>query len=177
MKKSGKTETRHLAHPHNKAATVCGREIGKVLLWAKKNPPKADDATVCGRCRKLAAGRAEKIEKKHDEIRKETKAMAAEALAGAAKIVRSPGKRQPSLLFLGDRMPEVLKVTFKGIEHVATVGVDGSIVVIGIEQSFNSPSRAGKAVAGREVDGWTFWSYATPEGGLEKLDALRKAVA
>jgi hypothetical protein len=178
MKKNGaKKETRHLANPHNVAATVCGREVGKVLLWAKKNPPKADDATVCGRCRALQAGKDAKIEKKHEEIRKATKAMASEAIEGAAKVVRSAGKRQPALLALGDRMPEVLKVTFKGNEHVATVGVDGSIVVIGIEQTFNSPSRAGKAVAGREVDGWTFWSYLKEDGNLEKLDALRKAVA
>ncbi|MDA8121333.1 MAG: hypothetical protein M0Z38_02055 [Deltaproteobacteria bacterium] len=184
MKKNAKSETRHLSHPHNKAATVCGREIGKILLWAKKGAPKADDATVCGRCRKLAAGQAAKIEKAHQEIRKATKAMATEAIEGAAKVVRSAGKRQPALLILGDRMPRVLEVLFKGKTHqaeviqeegVATGAVRGTIRIDG--QLFNSPSRAGKSVAGREVDGWTFWSYATPEGGLEKLDALRKAVA
>jgi hypothetical protein len=44
-------------------------------------------------------------------------------------------------------------------------------------QTFNSPSRAGKHVAGREVDGWTFWSTLLGDGSLVKLDALRKAVA
>lgn len=38
----------------------------------------------------------------------------------------------------------------------------------------NSPSRAGKAVTGREVDGWTFWSYGEANGTLKKLDTLRK---
>ena len=184
MKKNVKKETRHLVASPDATTTICGRPAGKVLLWAKKTPPKADDATVCGRCQKLAAGHAEKIEKKHQEIRRATKAMATEAIEGAAKIVRSAGKRQPALQILGDRMPRVLEVIFKGKtyqaeviqdEGVQTGAVRGTIRIDG--QLFNSPSRAGKHIAGREIDGWTFWSYATREGGLENLDALRKAAA
>lgn len=173
--KNGKKETRHLGNPHNVAATICGREIGKVLLWAKKTPPKADDATVCGRCQKLRAGQAAKIEKKHKEIREATKAMASEALEDTAKIVRSATKRQPALAILGDRMPPMLVVLFKGKEFTAKVNEDGTIEQGG--STFKSPSRAGKNVAGREVDGWTFWSYLKADGTTEKLDALRKAAA
>lgn len=184
MKKNGKKETRHLVASADATLTICSRPIGKVLLWAKKGEPKADDATVCGRCKAIKAGREARIVKKHKAIRKATKAMASEAIKGAAKIVRSAGKRQPALLILGDRMPEELKVTFKGNTHTAIVyqeagvttgAVRGTINVDGM--LFNSPSRAGKAVAGREVDGWTFWSYLKADGTREKLDALRKAVA
>jgi len=184
MKKNGaKKETRHLANPHNVAATVCGREIGKVLLWAKKNPPKADDATVCGRCRALQAGKAAKIEKAH-QAEKKSGFITDVPYSPPPKAPRSTGKRIPSLQFLGDRLPRTLEVLFKGKTYqaeviqdpgVTTGAVRGTIRIDG--QLFNSPSRAGKHVAGREVDGWTFWSYATPEGGLEKLDALRKAAA
>ena len=66
-------------------------------------------------------------------------------------------------------------VTYKGTEHKATVNEDGTITVNG--KSFNSPSRAGKEITGREVDGWTFWSYEVPGDGLKKLDALRKETA
>ncbi|HQT96852.1 MAG TPA: hypothetical protein PKV70_06845 [Thermodesulfobacteriota bacterium] len=189
MKKNVKKEIRHLSNPHNAAATVCGREVGKVLLWAKKNPPKADDATVCGRCRALQAGKAAKIEKAHEEIRKATKAMATEAIEGAAKVVRSAGKRTPALAILGDRMPTNLQVIFKGATTTAKVlhdpkdpAVHGRIVLLEPDgtpygDSYGSPSRAGKAIAGREVDGWTFWSYLKADGTLEKIDALRKAVA
>jgi hypothetical protein len=175
--KNGKKETRHLNNPHNVATTLCGRPVEKVLVWAKKNPPKADDATVCGRCQKLRAIQVEKIEKKHEEIREATKAMASEAIKGAAKIVRSAGKRQPALLILGDRMPKDLIVSFKGQDFTAAVLGDGRIHLNNLGETFNSPSRAGKAVAGREVDGWTFWSYLKADGTREKLDALRKAVA
>ena len=49
---------------------------------------------------------------------------------------------------------------------------DGTITVDG--KTFNSPSRAGKEVIGKEVDGWTFWSYEVEGEGLKKLDTLRK---
>jgi hypothetical protein len=175
MKKNVKKETRHLVAGADAAITICGRPVGKVLLWAKKGEPGEKD-TVCGRCKALKAGRArtEKIVKKHEAIRE----------AGKPKAPRATGKRIPSLQFLGDRMPRVLEVTFKGKTHQAEVIQDEGVAIGAVRGTirigtdlFNSPSRAGKHVAGREVDGWTFWSYANKEGGLEKLDALRKAVA
>ena len=73
-------------------------------------------------------------------------------------------------------MPMFLEATYKGYVIRAPVNVDGTISVpIGeTHQTFNSPSRAGKAVPGREVDGWLFWSYRKPDDTLAKLDTLRK---
>ena len=184
MKKNVKKETRHLVASTDAATTICGRPVGKVLLWAKKYEPGAETMSVCGRCKALKAGKArtEKIVKKHERIREAGKPKAGTPglLSGdhwpdATPKEKKPGKRQPALLVLGDRMPEKLHVTFKGVESDAIVHPDGRIETEG--GIYNSPSRAGKAVAGREVDGWTFWSYLKADGSLEKLDALRKAVA
>jgi hypothetical protein len=71
--------------------------------------------------------------------------------------------------------PTALVVTYKGTQHKATVNADGTITVNG--KTFNSPSRAGKEITVREVDGWTFWSYAKADGVIEKIDALRKRTA
>jgi hypothetical protein len=168
--KNGAKETRHLVGSADAATTLCGRPVGKVVLWAKKSEP-GDKDTVCGRCKALKKGNAQtaRIVKKHQAIR--------EAGEKKAPAENKPGKRQPALLVLGDRMPDEMRVTFKGKESLAAVKPDGTILVEGHEQTFNSPSRAGKAVAGREVDGWTFWSYLKADGTLEKIDALRKAVA
>ena len=68
--------------------------------------------------------------------------------------------------------PKELVVTYKGTEHKATVNPDGTISVNG--KTFTSPSRAGKEVTGKEVDGWTFWSYEVPGVGFKKLNTLRK---
>jgi len=83
-------------------------------------------------------------------------------------------KRTPALASL-EVTPKELVVTYKGTEHKATVNEDGTITVN--DKTFNSPSRAGKEVTGREVDGWTFWSYEVAGNGLKKLHTLRKAVA
>ncbi len=80
-------------------------------------------------------------------------------------------KRTPVLAAFPNR-PAELVVTFKGASHTATVNPDGTITVK--DKTFNSPSRAGKEVTGREVDGWTFWKYEDPGDGLKKLDNLRK---
>jgi len=192
MKKNGAKETRHLVAMAKPEFTACGRPVGKVLLWAKKAPPAFDDKTVCGRCRVLTHGlpaaekttlqksqekgarRTEKIRAQHEAIRE----------AGTPKAPRATGKRIPSLQFLGDRMPRTLEVVFKGVTHQADVIQDEGVATGAVRGTirigndlFNSPSRAGKAVAGREVDGWTFWSYLKADGTLAKLDALRKAVA
>jgi hypothetical protein len=83
-------------------------------------------------------------------------------------------KRTPALASL-KVPPKELVVTYKGTEHKATVNDDGTITVN--DKTFNSPSRAGKEITGREVDGWTFWSYEITGGGLKKLDTLRKEIA
>ena len=159
----------HMPHATEANKTVCGRPIEvngrpQVLLTTNADKKKG---TVCGRCKALKAGQArtEKVTAKHRKIRE---------AAPAQKKERKPGKRQPGLLALGDRMPNELRVTFKGREHLAAVNPDGTILVEGHKQPFNSPSRAGKAVTGREVDGWLFWSYRKPDDTLAKLDTLRK---
>ena len=84
---------------------------------------------------------------------------------------KKPGKRTPRLSSL-EVAPKELVVTYKGTEHKATVNPDGTITVNG--KTFTSPSRAGKEVTGKEVDGWTFWSYEVPGVGFKKLNTLRK---
>ncbi|PJB33199.1 MAG: hypothetical protein CO109_00545, partial [Deltaproteobacteria bacterium CG_4_9_14_3_um_filter_65_9] len=70
--------------------------------------------------------------------------------------------------------PKELVATYKGTEHKATVNDDGTITING--KTFNSPSRAGKEITGREVDGWTFWSYKKEDGTFVKINELRKVV-
>jgi Restriction Enzyme Adenine Methylase Associated/Protein of unknown function (DUF2924) len=86
-------------------------------------------------------------------------------------VEKKNGKRTPALAALAVA-PKELVVTYKGTEHKAKVNEDGTITVNG--KTFNSPSRAGKEITGREVDGWTFWSYEVPGNGLKKLNMLRK---
>jgi len=88
--------------------------------------------------------------------------------------VKKASKRTPALASL-EVAPKELVVTYKGTEHKATVNDDGTITVN--DKTFNSPSRAGKEITGREVDGWTFWKYEVPGVGLKKLDTLRKEIA
>jgi hypothetical protein len=89
-------------------------------------------------------------------------------------IEKKDAKRTPALASL-EVAPKELVVTYKGIEYKATVNDDGTITVN--DKTFNSPSRAGKEITGREVDGWTFWKYEVPGVGLKKLDTLRKEIA
>ncbi len=89
-------------------------------------------------------------------------------------VEKKDSKRTPALASL-EVTPKELVVTYKGTEHKATVNTDGTITVN--DKTFNSPSRAGKEITGREVDGWTFWSYEVPGDGLKKLDTLRKEIA
>jgi len=89
-------------------------------------------------------------------------------------VEKKASKRTPALASL-EVAPKELVVTYKGVEHKATVNENGTITVNG--KTFNSPSRAGKEVTGREVDGWTFWKYEVPGVGLKKLDTLRKEIA
>ena len=86
-------------------------------------------------------------------------------------VEKKAGKRTPALASL-EVAPKELVVTYKGTEHRAKVDEDGTITVNG--KTFYSPSRAEKEVTGREVDGWTFWSYEVPGEGFKKLNTLRK---
>ena len=86
-------------------------------------------------------------------------------------VEKKTSKRTPVLSSL-KMAPTELVVTYKGTEHKATVNPDGTITVSG--KTFTSPSRAGKEVTGKEVDGWTFWSYEVPGAGLKKLNTLRQ---
>ena len=111
------------------------------------------------------AGTGKKIARK-----RKTETSAAKTTKAAAE--KKAEKRTPALASL-DVAPKELVVTYKGVEHKATVNEDGTITIN--NKTFNSPSRAGKEITGREVDGWTFWSYKVPGNGLKKLNALRKA--
>jgi hypothetical protein len=90
------------------------------------------------------------------------------------EATKKAGKRVPGLAAFQNR-PEELVVIYKGVTHKATVNPDGTITVNG--KTFNSPSRGGKEITGREVDGWTFWKYEVPGEGLKKLDTLRNESA
>jgi len=94
-----------------------------------------------------------------------------EKVATKTLVEKRSSKRTPALASL-KVAPKELVVTYKGTEHKAKVNEDGTITING--KTFNSPSRAGKEVTGREVDGWTFWSYEVPGNGLKKLNMLRK---
>lgn len=91
--------------------------------------------------------------------------------AAAKTPVEKTTKRVPVLSSL-EVAPKELVVTYKGAPYSATVNPDGTITVNG--KTFSSPSRAGKEVTGKEVDGWTFWSYEVPGVGFKKLNTLRK---
>jgi hypothetical protein len=107
------------------------------------------------------------------KITRKQKAETSTAKTTKAAAEKKAGKRTPVLSSF-EGAPTELVATYKGAEHKATVNPDGTITING--KTFNSPSRAGKEVTGREVDGWTFWSYEVPGNGLKKLNALRKVV-
>lgn len=93
--------------------------------------------------------------------------------ATKTRVEKKSTKRTPVLSSL-DVAPTDLVATYKGTEHKGTVNPDGTITVNG--KTFNSPSRAGKEITGREVDGWTFWYYKKEDGTHEKINELRKGV-
>ncbi len=159
MKKGkAKKQTIHIQGPGIK--TLCGKPVATVSLWAKKTPPAEANENICRRCYALFA------KAKQDAPAPKTKKKISQPDAE-----KKPGMRTPGLASFENR-PEELVVTYKGTTYKATVNPDGTITVDG--KTFNSPSRAGKEVIGKEVDGWTFWSYEVPGEGLKKLDSLRK---
>jgi hypothetical protein len=160
MKKAQKkNQTIHIQGQEEK--TLCGKPVATATLWAKKSSPTKEHAGLCKKCYALLA-------------KAETDAPAPKAKKKASKpdAEKKPGKRTPVLAAFPNR-PSELVVTYKGTTYKATVNPDGTITVDG--KTFNSPSRAGKEVIGKEVDGWTFWSYEVEGEGLKKLDTLRKS--
>ena len=108
-------------------------------------------------------------EAKPKAVKKGKKAKA----ATKTPVEKKTAKRTPALASL-EVAPKELVATYKGTEHKATVNDDGTITING--KTFNSPSRAGKEITGREVDGWTFWSYKKEDGTFVKINELRKVV-
>lgn len=156
-------KTYHLPHGTDASKTVCGRPVEvngrpQVLLTTGTKKKKG---AVCRKCMEIRdrIERAETTAKEHNGI----------VPAGMKEV--KPVKRTPGLAAFPNR-PAELVVTYKGATHKATVNPDGTITVN--EKTFTSPSRAGKEVTGREVDGWTFWGYEVEGEGLKKLDELRK---
>ena len=64
-----------------------------------------------------------------------------------------------------------IRRVYKGDDYKASVRADGSIQYQG--EIFLSPSWAGRAVAGRNVNGWKFWRYKNAAGKWVPLDELR----
>lgn len=58
------------------------------------------------------------------------------------------------------------------IRYTATLRKDGQISYGG--ELFASPSMAGRAALGRNVNGWVFWKYRDGKKGWVALDTLRK---
>lgn len=158
MKKGkGKNQTIHIKGPEDK--TLCGKPIASSTLWAKKTPPTETHESICRRCYALFA----KVQANTPERKAKKKTRKPEA-------EKKTGKRTPGLASLQNRPTELI-VTYKSTTYTSTVNPDGTITVDG--KTFNSPSRAGKEVIGKEVDGWTFWSFEVEGEGLKKLDTLR----
>ena len=163
----------HIPHGTEANKTVCGRpiEVGgrpQVLLTTNAEKRKG---TVCGRCKALKAGQArtEKVAAKHRKIRE-----ASEPGKKAAPVQMKEHKgRTPGLAPYVDKIADGhLEAKYKGAIATAMVQSDGQITVHG--ETFNSPSRAGKRITGREVDGWLFWSFRATDGSLKKLNTLRE---
>ena len=158
--KKGKGTKRTIHIQGSGDTTLCGKPVASSILWAKKAPPTKPYPGLCKKCCTLFL-MAKPGAREHEAAPKNVKPEAKEKAS----------KRTPALASIQNR-PEELVVTFKGATHKATVNPDGTITVNG--KTFNSPSRAGKEVTGREVDGWTFWNYEVPDNGLKKLNTLRK---
>lgn len=158
--KKGKTKNPTIHIMGQEEKTLCGKPAASSTLWAKKSSPTKDHPGLCKKCYALST-------------KTQPAASNPKAKKGSSKrdAEMKPGKRTPVLAAFPNR-PAELVVTYKGTTYKATVNSDGTIAVDG--KTFNSPSRAGKEVIGKEVDGWTFWSFEVEGKGLQKLDTLRK---
>ena len=83
------------------------------------------------------------------------------------------------------RLPFDIEHRYRGVELRARIEGLDRIVFDG--QAYDSLSSAGgvarKSVAGPfpgrdipQTNGWTFWEYRGPDGGLHELDSFRRAV-
>ena len=142
--------TYHYVMKVDKRKTACGRTIREGMSVFTDPAQEVPPQEICKRC---ARSRLAKIPR------------------GAMSKKPERKGRTPALAIYPNR-PTELVVTYKGVPYQATVNEDGTITVNG--KLFTSPSRAGKEITGKEVDGWTFWSYEVPGVGFKKLDTLRK---
>jgi hypothetical protein len=62
------------------------------------------------------------------------------------------------------------RARYKGLEYHGLVS-DGALMVNG--QRYNSPSAAGIAITGGNVNGWRFWEARTPGGRWKTLSQYR----
>jgi len=69
--------------------------------------------------------------------------------------------------------PKSMLRVYKGRKYTASIRRDGTIKVRGIAGRFTSPSLAAVAIAGRQMNGWSFWSYEQAPGKWVKLNTLR----
>ncbi|MCL5884240.1 MAG: hypothetical protein M1377_02655 [Deltaproteobacteria bacterium] len=159
--KKAKTKNQTVHIPGKEETTLCGKPVASATIWAKKSSPTKDHPGLCKKCFALFA--------KTETVPPEPKA---KKKAAKPDVENKLGKRTPVLAAFPNH-PAELVVTYKGTTYKAAVNPDGTITVDG--KTFNSPSRAGKEVIGKEVDGWTFWSYEVEGEGLKKLDTLRKS--
>ncbi len=158
--KKGKGPKRIIHLAGSGDTTLCGRPIANSILWAKKTPPTKVHPGLCKKCCALYLDKKVAVADQR-----------ATKKAGPKAEKKERKGRTPALAAFPNR-PSELVVTYKGTTYKATVNSDGTITVDG--KTFNSPSRAGKEVIGKEVDGWTFWSFEVEGEGLKKLDTLRK---
>jgi hypothetical protein len=69
-------------------------------------------------------------------------------------------------------LPRRIRGVHKGKTIKARVRQNGSIRYAG--RIFNSPSMAAKAVVGRNINGWVFWTYEQGPGYWVKLSELKR---
>ena len=138
-------------------------------MTKKKTETNTTSKSADGKNWVMPKGKPKAVKKRSN---KKVQAATKTPRAPKTSVEKNPGKRTPALASL-EVAPKELVATYKGTEHKAAVNPDGTITVNG--KTFNSPSRSGKEITGREVDGWTFWSYKKEDGTLEKINALRKA--
>ncbi len=79
--------------------------------------------------------------------------------------------KPPALAEYVDQITNPIVALFKGKRYEATVESDGQIKYDG--KLYRSPSAAGMAIAGRPVNGWTFWAFEKDADVYAELDQMR----
>jgi hypothetical protein len=89
------------------------------------------------------------------------------------RMKRKTRKEQGTLVLAGLVSRRLqLRGENKGVRYTATLRKDGQVSYAG--QLFASPSMAGRAALGRNVNGWSFWKYRDGKKGWVVLNTLRK---